>query len=120
MPVALEGMRLCEGAGSEKSRSREAYRDGGTQVMQAAFGGSIASLYNQQLLLSVAQPNDGCTPLQNAADVNGTVVLIQRGACYVSTKVRLASSPALSAVADICHALPGGSHATKEWRISMQ
>lgn len=57
------------------------------QVMQAAFGGSVSSLYSQQLQLSVAQPSDGCSPLQNAADVNGTIVLIQRGTCYVSTKV---------------------------------
>ena len=55
--------------------------------MQAAFGAPVSSLYGKQLQLSVATPQDGCTTLQNSADVSGTVVLIQRGTCYISTKV---------------------------------
>lgn len=66
--------------------------------MQAAFGGSLASLYAQPLQLSLAQPLDGCGQLQNAAAVNGTLVLVQRGSCYLTTKAA-ASSAACSG----CH-----------------
>lgn len=57
--------------------------------MQAAFGAQLKSLYGQQFVLSVAIPGDACTPLSNAANINATVVIIQRGNCFMSTKVRL-------------------------------
>ncbi len=57
------------------------------QVMQASFGGKVSSLFDRQLSLSVASPIDGCTSLQNQADVSGTVVIMARGNCYFSIKV---------------------------------
>ena len=57
------------------------------QVMQAAFGGTVASLEGQQLLLSLASPLDGCSVIQNSGAVAGTAVLMSRGTCYLSTKV---------------------------------
>ena len=57
--------------------------------MQASFGGSVSALESgKQLGLSVASPPDGCQPLGNAADVAGTVVLLQRGTCFFSIKAR--------------------------------
>ena len=55
--------------------------------MQASFGNSIQTLYGQQLALSVAHPADGCTALDNQADVAGTVVLVLRGTCFFAIKV---------------------------------
>ena len=55
--------------------------------MQAAFGGQVSSMYGRQFPLSVASPVEGCSMLQNSAEVAGTVVLIERGTCYFSTKV---------------------------------
>lgn len=57
------------------------------QVMQASFGGKVSSLFDRQLSPSVASPIDGCTSLQNQADVSGTVVIMARGNCYFSIKV---------------------------------
>lgn len=47
----------------------------------------MSSLFNKQFSLSVASPVDGCSPLQNQADVNGTVVIMARGTCFFSEKV---------------------------------
>lgn len=57
------------------------------QVMQAAFGAQLRVLYNQQFVLSVASPADGCTAFNNAASVNASIVVMQRGNCFMSTKV---------------------------------
>lgn len=60
--------------------------------MQAAFGAPLTTLYSEQFVLSVASPADGCSPFTNAAGVNASVVIIQRGNCFMSTKVGSACS----------------------------
>jgi len=60
------------------------------QVMQASFGAPLSTLYGRRFALAVASPNDACSPLNNSTPVNGTIVLIQRGACFMSTKVKWA------------------------------
>ncbi len=57
------------------------------QVMQASFGGALSSLYGRRFALAVASPVDACSPMNNSTPVNGTIVLIQRGACFMSIKV---------------------------------
>jgi hypothetical protein len=56
--------------------------------MQASFGGQLSSLFGQRFALAVASPVDACSPLNNSGPISGTIVLIQRGACFMSTKVR--------------------------------
>eukprot|EP00884_Botryococcus_braunii_P006262 jgi/Botrbrau1/15637/Bobra.4_1s0022.1 len=78
---AIYTMVVSQG-GAGGSQEVESYR-----VMQASFGGKVMSLFKKQLSLSVASPIDGCSPLENEADVNGTVVIMARGTCFFSVKV---------------------------------
>ncbi|GAB4526069.1 MAG: hypothetical protein OHK0046_42530 [Anaerolineae bacterium] len=55
------------------------------QANTADYGGSIDTLPGEYEI-AVADPIDACTPLTNAADVAGKVVLAQRGLCEFSTK----------------------------------
>lgn len=66
------------------------------QVMQASFGGQVKSLYNQQLAFSVSIPADACSPLSNGVSVSGSVAIIQRGNCTMSSKVCLHHSRTMS------------------------
>ena len=65
------------------------------QVLQAAFGGSPASLYGNALKLLAASPLDACSQLANADQVAGTVLLMQRGNCTFASKVRRVTRPSL-------------------------
>ena len=48
------------------------------QVLQAGFGGSFASLYGQQLPLTLGLPLDGCNALSSARQ-GGSLLLLQAG-----------------------------------------
>ena len=63
------------------------------QVLQAAFGGSPASLYGNALKLLAASPLDACSQLANADQVAGTVLLMQRGNCTFASKVSCMACP---------------------------
>lgn len=56
------------------------------RVMQAAFGASVGKLGSGSFRLSVASPLDACSPLNNTADLAGSVVLVERGSCYFGDK----------------------------------
>ncbi|GFR44316.1 hypothetical protein Agub_g5528, partial [Astrephomene gubernaculifera] len=57
------------------------------RVVGANFGGDLAGLPANTPLLAGA-PQDACTPLTNAGSVSGRVVLVKRGGCYFSDKMR--------------------------------
>ena len=59
-------------------------------------GGSSSSPNGARVVL--ASPPDACSGLQNAAAMNGTIALIQRGTCSFSDKVKRAQDAGALAV----------------------
>jgi hypothetical protein len=62
------------------------------RVLTATFGPSFAdqtgAAIEGGLLLRAAQPPQACSELTNADALAGHIVLVQRGGCYFSVKVR--------------------------------
>ncbi len=50
------------------------------RVLQAGFGGRVSSLNSRSYRVLTASPLRACSSLQNAAELGGAVVLIERGA----------------------------------------
>lgn len=72
----------------------------GTQCMgTATFGAVNYSIGDTAVVNSI--PQNGCTPFTNAAAVNGTIVLIQRGGC--TFVVKAANAYAAGAIAMITY-----------------
>lgn len=59
------------------------------KVLKADFGAELSDL-TEQYRLTVSDPVQACTPLTNGEDMQGTIVLIQRGTCEFDTKVSYA------------------------------
>ncbi|BDA48884.1 probable serine protease/ABC transporter B family protein tagD [Coccomyxa sp. Obi] len=70
----------------------------GYRVVDTTLGFSFTSLFKQQFVLGIAQPADGCTPLNNAAEVAGTVLIVLNGTCTFSTKAFNARAASAKAV----------------------
>ncbi|KAK9815878.1 hypothetical protein WJX72_011193 [[Myrmecia] bisecta] len=69
------------------------------RVMKADIGGKVTTLYKNQYALTVADPLDGCqNPLNNAGQVSGTVVIMQRGNCLFRDKAQHAQDAGAAAV----------------------
>lgn len=68
------------------------------RVLQSNFSTGVGSLGSQTYPLSAANPNLGCSPLQNSAVVAGTVVLMERGNCTFELKGQYAQAAGAAAV----------------------
>ncbi|KAK3276892.1 hypothetical protein CYMTET_15065 [Cymbomonas tetramitiformis] len=57
-------------------------------VLEADFGPSLEGVFGTRLYVVEGAPKDGCSALTNAASIAGNVVLLDRGTCYFTDKVR--------------------------------
>lgn len=60
--------------------------------MEASFGGRASALYNRPFPIAVAEPFSACSPLTNAASLQGAAVIVQRGNCTFEVKARAAQA----------------------------
>lgn len=67
-------------------------------ILLSSFSPSFSSLENAQYNLVISNPLDACSPLMNAADIVGKIVLIERGTCEFVQKSKYAEQAGAAGV----------------------